>query len=180
MADPVDFNPRSPCGERHGEVRSRNFRFYFNPRSPCGERLRPCAGSLCGWRISIHAPRAGSDCCLLVITPTRTEFQSTLPVRGATPGKAERQDFIPISIHAPRAGSDEDGLLVTDLDLISIHAPRAGSDSDAQHAGGGCENFNPRSPCGERHLGWSHTDCDWGISIHAPRAGSDLNPELYL
>ena len=78
-----------------------------------------------------------------------------------------------ISIHAPRAGSDEDGLLVTDLDLISIHAPRAGSDSDAQHAGGGCENFNPRSPCGERQVVAGHCVIVGPISIHAPRAGSD-------
>ena len=35
------FNPRSPCGERHGHAKSlptcgKN----FNPRSPCGERLQ--------------------------------------------------------------------------------------------------------------------------------------------
>ena len=35
---------------------------------------------------------------------------------------------------------------------ISIHAPRAGSDGNPVSAGDGHSDFNPRSPCGERHL----------------------------
>ena len=35
------------------------------------------------------------------------------------------------------------------------------------------ENFNPRSPCGERQLLSLFYKRDTGISIHAPRAGSD-------
>ena len=78
------FNPRSPCGERRKEKSScRNFG-GFNPRSPCGERLRkwllsrgrqlfqstlPVRGATRRFRgrrsrnrrVSIHAPRAGSD-----------------------------------------------------------------------------------------------------------------------
>ena len=35
-----DFNPRSPCGERHHTGRTfPSYQIYFNPRSPCGERL---------------------------------------------------------------------------------------------------------------------------------------------
>ena len=36
---PVNFNPRSPCGERQG-WRQKHWltRKNFNPRSPCGER----------------------------------------------------------------------------------------------------------------------------------------------
>ncbi|EDN01986.1 hypothetical protein BACCAP_00019 [Pseudoflavonifractor capillosus ATCC 29799] len=33
-----NFNPRSPCGERPGELLLSPSRHYFNPRSPCGER----------------------------------------------------------------------------------------------------------------------------------------------
>ena len=33
------FNPRSPCGERHGKPEAGdNVDRHFNPRSPCGER----------------------------------------------------------------------------------------------------------------------------------------------
>ena len=35
------------------------------------------------------------------------------------------------------------------------------------------ENFNPRSPCGERHAGHTHLVHGDTISIHAPRVGSD-------
>ena len=81
---PLDFNPRSPCGERPVEARQVSLTYDFNPRSPCGERLDPphCArhavrfqSTLPVWgatrlglhlrllvrRISIHAPRVGSD-----------------------------------------------------------------------------------------------------------------------
>ena len=79
----------------------------FNPRSPCGERPpgRTCVflpdgfqSTLPVWgatyffairnfirKISIHAPRVGSDSGWLVKSRRTTKFQSTLPVWGATP-----------------------------------------------------------------------------------------------
>ena len=59
---PSYFNPRSPCGERPVIPGIMNELYNFNPRSPCGERL--AQGLVCGTK--------------------HTEFQSTLPVRGAT------------------------------------------------------------------------------------------------
>ena len=58
------------------------------------------------------------------------EFQSTLPVRGATKPGIQRIRIKGISIHAPREGSD--GIFHTSLRFpnISIHAPREGSDSE--------------------------------------------------
>ena len=56
---------------------------YFNPRSPHGERLNTTTKS--------------SD---------KTEFQSTLPARGATFTLAVNRRTSSISIHAPRTGSD--------------------------------------------------------------------------
>ena len=151
----VNFNPRSPCGERRlawpAALTFRRFQSTlpvrgatgengpelvnlpkdFNPRSPCGERQRriflPCRSR----RISIHAPRAGSDC-----------------PRGC-------DDFcagINISIHAPRAGSD--GIYFSPFSFKNF-------------------NFNPRSPCGERQKEEGKTMTKNFISIHAPRAGSD-------
>ena len=77
----------------------------FNPRSPYGERL----------------------VVRLDNTPA-VEFQSTLPLRGAT-------------------------ITPTLLDLwqhISIHAPLTGSDVYVISCIGGVDDFNPRSPYGER------------------------------
>ena len=104
-----DFNPRSPCGERHGwliglavvryisihapRVGSDSYLAalegvygYFNPRSPCGERRR------------------GKE-----VQKSELRFQSTLPVWGATTLPTLSSGWISISIHAPRVGSDQDG-----------------------------------------------------------------------
>ena len=74
-------------------------------------------------RISIHAPREGSD----------EEFEIHTYDKD-------------ISIHAPREGSDGNGVEYITFMLISIHAPREGSDFVTQPAGGRDKNFNPRSP----------------------------------
>ena len=78
-----DFNPRSPCGERLGDMRISLRQFDFNPRSPCGERPR---------RIAWPGGMVG--------------FQSTLPLRGATLDRLAAEADQTISIHAPLAGSD--------------------------------------------------------------------------
>ena len=123
---------------------------YFNPRSPWGERLVPNRLTWQHWKISIHAPRGGSDrpanarCApkhhfnprspwgerlsLPVPILTISPFQSTLPVGGAT--------FMTMRAKNKSA--------------ISIHAPRGGSDSFSQTFGFTWGDFNPRSPWGER------------------------------
>ena len=102
-----------------------------------------------------------------------TEFQSTLPMRGATRFAADN--------HLSQ--------------VISIHAPHAGSDAEFGFGETRLKNFNPRSPCGERPActvlktdtnrfqstlpmrGATHVHDGFrtnrGISIHAPHAGSD-------
>ena len=127
----VDFNPCSPCGERPpsyatGAEASPN----FNPCSPCGERLVDKRRDAALIRISIHAPRAGSDC-----------------------GSPNQLNFNDISIHAPRAGSDcNPAARPSRSTRISIHAPRAGSDPNGCAPTGTTPNFNPCSPCGERRV----------------------------
>ena len=70
-----------------------------------------------------------------------------------------------ISIHAPRAGSDTITFQTPTTTGISIHAPRAGSDEDIDRRVARVEDFNPRSPCGERLLkfeslfGFSNNSC---------------------
>ena len=122
--------------------------------------------------ISIHAPRVGSDVRPLDGRLCGLQFQSTLPVWGATMARtgsaAPHQISIhaprvgsdgrlpgrpppaAISIHAPRVGSDRSGQFRQLLRGISIHAPRVGSDSATSFRLSTLGDFNPRSPCGER------------------------------
>ena len=151
---------------------------------------------LTGWpNISIHAPRAGSDAsgrscpdspwnfnprspcgerpANISCSATVTEFQSTLPVRGATVYRAGCVDATNISIHAPRAGSDlfmASNILIV---FISIHAPRAGSDSCRRRRDRTVSRFQSTLPvrgATRQHL---QSPRPLRISIHAPRAGSD-------
>ena len=122
----------------------------FNPRSPCGERL------------GFH----GSPSHELT-------FQSTLPMRGATYSIVPSARTWGISIHAPHAGSDGSWRVDADTSQISIHAPHAGSDNNSDQWLILSINFNPRSPCGERHTHLHVSVCVIKISIHAPHAGSD-------
>ena len=72
-------------------------------------------------------------------------------------------------------GSDEVAVFALGaVVLISIHAPRMGSDRQPlerrQHPP---QDFNPRSPDGERPLRIGQRGRPARISIHAPRMGSD-------
>ena len=76
---------------------------YFNPRSPCGERHVAQHQERHAECISIHAPRAGSDLEAERKADEWLEFQSTLPVRGATEerinainGTKEFQSTLPV------------------------------------------------------------------------------------
>ena len=172
-----NFNPRSPWGERLPiMVLNSLFTVHFNPRSPWGERRSGTLGIIKQRRISIHAPRGGSDCVLALAIPIMVLFQSTLPVGGATqeiavdslvPGTvfqstlpvggatasypalwAQSNNFNPRSPWGERLETVKKDLQTV---YISIHAPRGGSDC----------NMYKNTPC-------------FGISIHAPRGGSDL------
>ena len=74
-------------------------------------------------KISIHAPREGSD---------NSVFGLDLPTR--------------ISIHAPREGSDDKDCILATYGGISIHAPREGSDHRYLIPHARPPYFNPRSP----------------------------------
>ena len=124
--------------------------FDFNPRSPCGERLQK-----------------QQYLCL------PNEFQSTLPVWGATPMAR----------------------LCLKYGAFQSTLPVWGATAWHDAGRGGHPDFNPRSPCGERPTAPAEGRADflfqstlpvWGatcrskraaisasISIHAPRVGSD-------
>ena len=103
--------------------------FHFNPRSPRGERRCDIIPTTAIKRISIHAPREGSDRARGRATAGSEKFQSTLPARGATIHTDRSPGRRIISIHAPREGSDNTHDGDDQGSRISIHAPREGSDS---------------------------------------------------
>ena len=65
---------------------------------------------------------------MCVVLLTLCEFQSTLPVGGATLDILDAEQKRRISIHAPRGGSDTFAYVSRYMLKISIHAPRGGSD----------------------------------------------------
>ena len=123
----------------------------FNPRSPRGERPPDSIGQRRGQCISIHAPREGSDGAIYFFDGKTMKFQSTLPARGATTlagtPRITAKNFNPRS---PRGERLFYRRLVGCRFGISIHAPREGSDVrfTVQMCCGA--DFNPRSPRGER------------------------------
>ena len=192
----------------------------FNPRSPHGERRAYARAAAFRRAISTHAPRTGSDFPVgrckrgnLHFNPRsphgeRREyqfehtwlglFQPTLPARGATDWAGRDGLHAVISTHAPRTGSDRYLRRVRYAVGISTHAPRTGSDvaeitiqnyeSDFNPRSPHGErplnkpslmhvsfHFNPRSPHGERRVVAMRKEYYQGISTHAPRTGSDAS-----
>ena len=170
----MHFNPRAPCGARRlDDLASVREKLFQSTRPLRGATLKSAVWDK-DQAISIHAPLAGRDgyrglsvrrlqyfnprapcgarrivyCVQLEISP----FQSTRPLRGATPS-------------APR---------VLFFRRISIHAPLAGRDALTTGASCAAMNFNPRAPCGARHNKDLTEGFLYRISIHAPLAGRDL------
>ena len=100
---------------------------HFNPRSPCGERLPPDDTHKFLQNFNPRSPCG-----------ERRDLSTVLARYGW------------ISIHAPHAGSDSVLGVPPGFVQISIHAPHAGSDGVDPSAAQGKDDFNPRSPCGER------------------------------
>ncbi|AUD81564.1 hypothetical protein NRBB51_1480 [Bifidobacterium breve] len=204
------FNPRSPDGERHittataaannafqstlpgwgatpPTLRGDYGRYHFNPRSPDGERPSLSNHCSCVSRISIHAPRMGSDHLvgylrfLLYISihaprmgsdlrwtcrrAWSSTFQSTLPGWGATA-------YLSHCHRSPRFQSTLPGWGAT----------------YAGHADGlGHRHFNPRSPDGERPRTYPTATARHDFNPRSPdgerrsrsrvrRAGGNFNP----
>ena len=197
------FNPRSPHGERPQMMTdtcwmdafqstlpargatlrhrtSQRREADFNPRSPHGERRavsRKPTGTLYFNPRSPHGERPA------IVTPAAAaqyQFQSTLPARGATLLTTSLTTWTQFQSTLPARGA-------------TVTLPRIGHST---------ENFNPRSPHGERRvaalseksgISFQSTLPARGateairqqrtsrtISIHAPRTGSDRSATTLL
>ena len=102
--------------------------YNFNPLSPCGERPNLPAPLPVKALFQSTLPVWG-ETCIKKYVPKYFLFQSTLPVWGETILKFIYIIFFYISIHSPRVGRD----FVPRPQFIQAN------------------NFNPLSPCGERH-----------------------------
>ena len=173
------FNPRSPCGERHRRLMHRKGdRIYFNPRSPCGERHHfptalyqtrkisihaPRVGSDAAAlekykeeHISIHAPRVGSDCFNRFRPRMPLRFQSTLPVWGATVSKLDTTET-PVHFNPRSPCGERPGVIRRERERRYFNPRSPCGERQLRPAGAGAGgNFNPRSPCGERHGSMPH------------------------
>ena len=123
----INFNPRSPHGERRQKKEFRNIKTGFQSTLPARGATR--------WRRRLLR---------------RRQFQSRLPARGATFEIQYKNGDVTISIHAPRTGSDRRQRVGTgaqsDFNPRSPHGERPLLVSGGQ----GIPHFNPRSPHGER------------------------------
>ncbi len=147
---------------------------YFNPHSPCGERpyRSEDTGELV--RISIHTPHAGSDGdtgCLCVIV---YEFQSTLPMRGATGrwihGNKDKQNFNP---HSPCGERQMITVLKKYGYLFQSTLPMRGATYNCRMPL--CfRKFQSTLPMRGATLARILKSQPLLISIHTPHAGSDL------
>ena len=125
-------------------------------------------------KISIHAPREGSDPGAVSSCGVVRHFYPRSP-------RGERQrfppqvrpywDFYPRSPRGERHAVTQES---HDGCCISIHAPREGSDWSGRRRSFSRRDFYPRSPRGERRVACGRPCIVRRISIHAPREGSDL------
>ena len=145
-----NFNPHSPCGERQYAYRHPSVKVEISIHTPlAGSDEAGAAVLVKADVISIHTPLAGSD-SLLCGRYQYNKFQSTLPLRGATPASRRLRDMIEFQSTLPLRGATMPELLVRDGLCISIHTPLAGSDHAGTARKGWALYFNPHSPCGER------------------------------
>ena len=100
------FNPRSPCGERLKAAVVAYCREKFQSTLPVRGATSPSFGSERGSRISIHAPRAGSDHPFPPTPAMERHFNPRSPCGERRVVYCLGLRAIRISIHAPRAGSD--------------------------------------------------------------------------
>ena len=107
------------------------------------------------FKISIHAPRTGSD-----RAASRSAFSSS--------------NFNPRSPHGERPIDVKAGMRIF---RFQSTLPARGATTYLRLRWNRLRYFNPRSPHGERHNTLWDTIGIWSISIHAPRTGSD---QLFL
>ena len=146
---------------------------YFNPRSPHGERPLTVFFPTCGKLFQSTLPARGATEKLGELN-AEYKFQSTLPARGATVAcTATLQSWTVFQSTLPARGATRHFTRFADgLDNFNPRSPHGERRCNNYSANAG-KHFNPRSPHGERPAPNIFSDGGILISIHAPRTGSD-------
>ena len=149
-ASASDFNPRSPRRERRARplfMIGVDYISIHAPREGSDKRLAYFAHGLL---ISIHAPREGSDHGRRRCFEVDSQFQSTLPAKGATINPVYAHIRLIFQSTLPAKGATRTAAFFGASQVISIHAPREGSDAAKPSKSPSMMYFNPRSPRRER------------------------------
>ena len=197
----IDFNPRSPWGERPTFSLCRIVLSGFQSTLPVGgaTRLPPRYSGRC--TISIHAPRGGSDPAYVCSIADIQHFNPRSPWGERLHHQGKNEFPYQFQSTLPVAGATLQTTLVFQLALFQSTLPVGGATICARRIFHDLFNFNPRSPWGERltavspgstssafqstlpvggatsfRKGASGRPC---ISIHAPRGGSDHGLQAY-
>ena len=168
------FNPRTPCGVRRVYLITPSCLSSFNPRTPCGVRQRRdySASSEMLFQ-STHSLRSATltpaECetyeagfnprtpCgvrleLIAALAEATGFNPRTPCGVRQPDCDFAFYILCVSIHALLAECDASHSQFFPLPIVSIHALLAECDPvRCKPIPGGC-CFNPRTPCGVRHI----------------------------
>ena len=101
----------------------------FNPRSPRGERRFVLVGAGGGFEISIHVPLAGNDTRPAIRRPVRRHFNPRSPrgERRLTCWTSKRSAYF--NPRSPRGERPVLLVIVSAMIDISIHVPLAGNDA---------------------------------------------------
>ena len=179
-ARPPDFNPRSPWGERRSAFFSAAVSIRISIHAPRGGSDLQRGKQNFNTRISIHAPRGGSDLYTGPEPEPSRDFNPRSPW-GERHGKNARirtlksfQSTLPVGGATGCTPSQMASI------AISIHAPRGGSDGNSGYIQCNMCNFNPRSPWGERPCAsWIWSICI-GFQSTLPVGGATIVQNLLL
>ena len=170
------FNPRSPHGERPTSSWAMAAHKRFQSTLPARGATGQAAAYFRDDRISIHAPRTGSDRNMAVRAYPEKIFQSTLPARGATYLSAPVHCTSPFQSTLPARGATQRFPMRIDnrdFNPRSLHGERLFTSLSSSSS----SNFNPRSLHGERLLLLTDGSFQLGFQSTLPARGA--TPSLY-
>ncbi len=156
-ATKAHFNPHLLCGRRRGKKYFSSPSVVFQSPPPMREATREPFG----WRYG-------------------SEFQPTLPMRGATCCSDPCDQAASISTHAPHAGSDADNVYnAISAGQFQPTLPMRGATRSLTKRSASTI-FQPTLPMRGATKARGGKRVMYAISTHAPHAGSDTRPVLQL
>ena len=148
----VTFQSTRPIrGATNRRCKHRSVWGDFNPRAPYGARHQPSSPPPLPDLISIHAPHTGRDLDDTTKALLQSQFQSTRPIRGATPATGRADPTAKFQSTRPIRGATYGIIIYKDGEpVFQSTRPIRGATSHSSSNTRECLNFNPRAPYGAR------------------------------